>query len=531
MNDSLSAQPARKSTAPRGLAAPWGFSLIVLITLLQQYLFSGYTMDDAFISFRYARNVARGFGWVYNIGAEPVEGFTNFLWTLALVPGFFLNLEPMPVAQSLGALCSIGVLYLSWQMARAGVKHPDSLVPLWAPLLLALTGSFTYQAVTGLETHLFTLLFVGGLYYCLRLDGPSLLRSGILFALASMTRPEGLALGLFTLAVLAIHWLRRELETPALLGFFIPFAVIEGIFLIFRWQVFGGLVPNTYYAKTGGDLFEQIRQGWNYVYDFFRQHGVLLPWPLAVLPLLWHRLRWRECYLLGMSLFYLALVIYEGGDWMPLHRFIAPVLPVLFVLVAEGIEAVRTAWLDVAEKRLLPIGIGRAAGWLWAGLVMLNLVYPSIGVMQESFVRQEDYDRSHVSLGKWLEQNTRPWERIALSDIGQIGYYSDRWVIDLAGLTDPVIATSPGGLHKKDYDPEYVLNQRPEYIVLVSQKMGGRFVIRGFETDKRLYRHPRFEEEYQLRPDLCARFFYKDDYTYWIFERIPLNERISQEQS
>jgi hypothetical protein len=37
--------------------------------------------DDAFISFRYADNLVRGHGLVFNLG-ERVEGFTNLAWTL-----------------------------------------------------------------------------------------------------------------------------------------------------------------------------------------------------------------------------------------------------------------------------------------------------------------------------------------------------------------------------------------------------------------------------------------------------------------
>src|SRR5262245_49032609 len=39
--------------------------------------------DDAFISFRYARNWAEGQGLVWNPG-ERVEGYTNFLWTFGI---------------------------------------------------------------------------------------------------------------------------------------------------------------------------------------------------------------------------------------------------------------------------------------------------------------------------------------------------------------------------------------------------------------------------------------------------------------
>ena len=49
--------------------------------------------DDAFISFRYAENLVRGLGLVYNAG-ERVEGYSNFLWTLGTALGMRLGVDP-----------------------------------------------------------------------------------------------------------------------------------------------------------------------------------------------------------------------------------------------------------------------------------------------------------------------------------------------------------------------------------------------------------------------------------------------------
>src|SRR4051812_8768436 len=60
-----------------GLFAPMAFVLAAARRV------GSFTIDDAYISFRYARNFAHGDGLVYNLG-ERVEGYTNFLWTVIL---------------------------------------------------------------------------------------------------------------------------------------------------------------------------------------------------------------------------------------------------------------------------------------------------------------------------------------------------------------------------------------------------------------------------------------------------------------
>lgn len=498
--------------------------LILALTLVSQWLMAGYTMDDAFISFRYARNVARGEGWVYNPGGPAVEGFSNFLWTLLLVPCFWLRVNPMLVSQTLGAACSLGILFLAWRLTFDGVENPRGGIPLLTPLLLALTGAFTYQAVTGLETQLFTLGLTLGVFFFLRFDPRSLVYSAGGFVVASLTRPEGPALFGLSLLFLLLRWRRGGVERSGVIRFALGYLLPMAAFLAWRIHTFGEWLPNTYYAKVGppGQL---IPEGADYVYGFLKTYAVAIPWLIVLLPLAWRRRRPRELYLFTLTVTYLGIVIYEGGDWMPLHRTISPILPILYVLLVQGLDHMRQGWQWLERDSGLQVN-ARAARWLailWAGAAVLSLLYPSWGVIREARIRPALYEQSHVAMGRWLAQQCGPEDRIALSDIGQIGYYSDRWVIDLAGLTDRTIAHSPGPLHKKAYNPLYVLDQKPRYVVLVCSQLAGRQVIRGFETDKRLYNHPRFQAEYRLLPEASLRFKYKDEYSYWIFERVAVD--------
>ena len=494
------------------------FVLILILAVVQQVLLRGYTMDDAFISFRYARNVAQGLGWVYNPGGPQVEGFSNFLWTLMFIPAYGLKLNPMIVAQVMGSLCSLVVLWLTWKMAQSGVENRLGLAPLWAPFLTAITGSFTYQAVTGLETHLFTLGLVGGVFFFLRRDRQSLLYSALFFVVASLTRPEGPVLFGISLIFLIIALSRRQIDSIPLVYFITAYALPMVLYLLWRKNTFGHWLPNTYYAKVGSP-WEMLPGGLTYVYEFFRNHGAALPWIIALIPLIWHRRRNREVYLITLLFAWLAVVIYEGGDWMPLHRMLSPILPVLFILVAEGLDILYREWVRIRQERNFPKVLSGSLFSLWILAIVAVLGYPSLAVIKESFRRPALYENSHVALGKWLKAKTEPQDKIALSDIGQIGYFSERPVIDLVGLTDPVIARSPGKLHQKQYDPLYVLDQKPKFIVLVCYKDKGEYRIRGFETEMRLYQQPRFQEEYFLKPVISQKFHYKDEYTYLVFER------------
>src|SRR5262249_46303235 len=149
-----------------------------------------FLIDDAFISFRYARNLALGRGLVYNVG-ERVEGYTNFLWTLMMSGAIRLGLDPGVTSQVLGVLAALATLAV---LERWALDHG---APAWsalrAPGMLAVNASFAAWSTGGLETRFFTFLVVAAAWRLHReIHAPhGIPWSALLFALACLTRPEG----------------------------------------------------------------------------------------------------------------------------------------------------------------------------------------------------------------------------------------------------------------------------------------------------------------------------------------------------
>src|SRR5262245_35741540 len=121
--------------------------------------FYEHTVDDAFISYRYARNLAAGHGLVYNPG-ERVEGYTNFLWTVLISGALRLGWDAEFAGRALGVLSSLGLLAtILWYVA----KTVESPAALWvAPVFLAISPGLAVWATGGLETPLFALLVTLG---------------------------------------------------------------------------------------------------------------------------------------------------------------------------------------------------------------------------------------------------------------------------------------------------------------------------------------------------------------------------------
>jgi arabinofuranosyltransferase len=167
----------------------WGLAVWLLAA---PFVSGTWILDDAFISFRYARNLVEGAGLTFNPGGEIVEGYTNFLWTMIIAGGLAVGFEPVLMAHILCTGLSLATLVLVYRFAVAWWGGGAwSLLP---PLLLAIMPSFLLYTArsSGMETALVTFLATGALWLLWRVhDGRSGLLAGMACALVTMTRPDG----------------------------------------------------------------------------------------------------------------------------------------------------------------------------------------------------------------------------------------------------------------------------------------------------------------------------------------------------
>jgi len=442
-------------------------------------------VDDAYISFRYAHNAARGHGLTFNIGERRVEGYTNFLWTVILIPAFWLGLPVHTVSIALGVLCALGCLVLLVRpQVIPGQGHWLGVV---AALLLAADGSFALWAVGGLESPLFAFLVLSGVLAYIRemsvqeSTGPlHIPTSGAWFALASMTRPEGLLVYALTgLHQVGTRLIRdRKLTTRQDWQRLGLFALIWAPWFAFRWRYYGYPLPNTFYAKvTLSDSADQRARGLDYLATFVRIHLGYIPPLVALLPLL--RKRWRlwSSYLVLIVLPYGAYIGYVGGDWS-VGRFFVPLMPLYYTLLAGGL-AVAGQWLaaQLGEWHAMPRwALKSLATLVVVGLIAGVFVQSSLGGEKALFLDRFDArlaGRARTAMGKWLYEHEDPETYIAVDAAGQIPFYSDLKTLDLYGLNDLTIAHrqvenmgqgTPG--HEK-MDMDYVLFvAQPDYIII-----------------------------------------------------------------
>ena len=459
-----------------GLGAP---AALMCISMLRVRSF---TIDDAYISFRYARNLANGLGLVYNEG-ERIEGYTNFLWTVLLAVGYRCGADVVMLAKVMGAASALGTMWFMYLLAEQMRRFTN--LPCIATWLLASTVVFTGYSVFGLETPLFALLVVAGLYR-MRVEEVNVHKpfpwSGILFGLAGLTRPEApLFIGIATLYSANKWFGKMNLMRWAF------FVGIVGTHLLWRHSYYGAWVPNTLAAKTG-HLENQMHAGVNYLGNYARMGGFLLALaPLAVGYGIWVRSRLILCVATITALMS-VYVILVGGDWMPYFRFVAPVEPFAFLLVDVVFRA-------AFDRRGAGPQIFALAGFGMLFQTRLNELGNAQSVVHKE--HEKFWTTAAGGTAKYFMTNTKPGT-IAMGDIGEIGWKTNYPVLDLLGLVDPIIAKLPGGYTQK-LGPGFTdrfYSVKPRYALIISAEndcahpsVSGSIV---------LYNSPRFLQEYNL---------------------------------
>lgn len=501
-------------------------SLVVLALLLTGIYFFHYFPDDTFITLRYARNVIRGEGFTFNPGVR-LEGYTNFLWLIIIVLAGKLGAPLIISARSLSLTFSIATLLLSHIAVRPSFNGKsssgwnESLCSLLPALLLAASAPFLVWSLSGTEIPLYTFLLLAGFIGLARGAKPAAVFT--IFGILGLVRPEGLIFYALAGFVLVIRSGRKGNVLLAGLGVLIAF---YAPYLIWKWRYFGAIVPNTFFAKTG-PFHLMIENGTRYLVRFFFSYGYLL-----VIGLLLNRKKLLHFETVTLPTMFVVVhwisVLLLGGDWMPYARFLLPTMPLIMLVVSNGVtelnneilqrskvsHAMQTGTDEAdrdAETSTAPEKAGAAEKVHKANnpvpVVALLLVFLAMipgAVRYDDFVTERITVRAFASLGRHLHKILPPQTRVGCGSTGAIGYYTDMPIVDILGLTEAhiarhgrIVASQPG--HMKT-DGTYVLGRKPDLLLL------GNIQIHRGRRGRDKMKHKVQESEIIMQPDFLKNY-------------------------
>jgi hypothetical protein len=435
-----------------------------------------YTLDDAYITYRYSRNFAHGLGLVYNPG-DYVKGYSNTLYTLLMsVPELF-GRDPNPFSKCLGFAAFVWIAVTVW---RLYARESDRA--LWTLAFLASSTALAVHCTSGLETGSYTALLFAAVARRLEEQRKPEARpwSALLFGAVVISRPEGILL----FAAMAAHdaclrILRRRLRAPDLLFFALP-PLVYLLELGLSYRYYGDFFPQTYHAKTrpvhgvlealqmlGSDALQQLQPG-SYLAQGLDATGFGLPLlaalPLALLPAAHRR---QNAALLAIVLAQLVFIARAGSDWAPAFRFGVPLLPVLLCLLAELIALAA----GLARRYRRPAGYILALAAL--GLGLPRQLAESAEIQRVRYVNAEN----KLSQGAYFATLAPAGITLSSFDIGGQGYAANGFdVLDAGGLTTREMVGCSG--HAPPRCVRYAELVRPELVRLHNNKKRDAYIAK-----------------------------------------------------
>jgi hypothetical protein len=390
----------------------------------------GFPLDDAWIHLTYARNLAEHREWAFRLG-EQSAGSTSPLWTALLSIGFLIGIGPYVWTYLAGWLVLTLLAVSAEKISRKLVPSNTSRIP-WTGLFLVFAWHLTWSAVSGMETLLHGLIILSVLG-ALMSGSRRYLTLGLLTGLSVWVRPDGLTLLgpiIFVALLSEKTWYRRgEAIWKTLIGF----GSLVLPYIVFNLALSGNAMPNTFYAKRAEyGVFWLSKPFPERLGDYL---APILASPFLVLipgAIFWlvKRIRRRDwgvlaglLWVLGyIAIYFFSLPAYQHG------RYIIPALPVMYLWGMMGL-------LEI----VLSPGVNRRLVFPWQALtVVLCLAFVFVGARQNA----DDVlwvEREMVATAKWVDQNIPSDARLAVHDIGALGFYVENPVVDMAGLITPEV--------------------------------------------------------------------------------------------
>lgn len=441
--------------------------------------------DDAFITFRYSKNLALGNGPRFNLGdGVPVEGYSNFLWMLVAAGFEFLGMATPDWMRVLSVLCGVGLLvavvhFISKRMDLAVIPT------LLCALVLATHPTFTMWSTGGLATVPTSLfLFLG--FVCLLGDPerPLGIRGGLCLLAASLLRADAaIWAGLILLSALAV-WMRQREPQPLRAGWWAAGVLIAGVsvHLLWRYSFYGDFLPQTARIRAGLTPAHLVRGAKYVLANLGSAPATLGALSIGVIAVI-RRPSTFGAVALAMVLATLAYAVSVGGDFMAMGRLMMPMVPFLAVLLAFGwsvygsqrngraalsvlaLFCIVTSLMANFDRFLTTESMRRSVSFRLSN--MQNAHWTEIDMWKQMKGNAEEWTR----LGKALKELTEPGESMVVGVVGAIGYFSDLYLYDQYGLVTrevidiepPLVLGSPG--HDRMVTYPFFLRHRPTYLM------------------------------------------------------------------
>jgi len=440
---------------------------------------AGYPLDDAWIHQTYARNFAETGKWFFINGIES-GGSTSPLWTFLLSLGYRIEiLSPFFWTSLLSILLVSSLSLIGFEVIRKKFGTQNWMI-VTGSIFLGLEWHLIWSVSSGMETLLFCCLILLLFYFLIDFKKPVII--GIITGLLIWVRPDGLTLLGPLLLVVLWKGIKKELSIGLLIKTFLPLVIIYFSYGVFNFSISARPFPNTFYAKQFEYAVElrqalPIRLIRMFLVPVSGTGIFLIP---GALWYIYKGIRKLDFWIIALFLWFAGYGIlyalrlpmdYQHG------RYLMPLIPAYFVIGITGWVGITMSLSQKNTKKMNYIKL------IWIGCAITTILFGIIA--QRVLVKDiQVIDQLMVQPAKWINSHTEESDIIAAHDIGALGYFGNREIIDLAGLIQPEIIPI---IRDENEIRNYLIENQVDYLVIFydwyEQMSGFGEVEETFEID------------------------------------------------
>ncbi|HMQ68079.1 MAG TPA: hypothetical protein PKA90_03695 [Ignavibacteria bacterium] len=437
--------------------------------------FLSFPLDDSWIHLTFARNLAEYFSFSYFKNEAVTAGSTSPLYTIIVAIGFFITDNEMILSYVLGvSFFALASLY--FYKLNLNEYRNEIVVCLLFSLVFIFDYWIVFISLSGMETTLFIFMLILGAY--LYKTG-KLIPLGIVSGLILWTRPDGIA---FIAAVIIdiifnryfikdktnkSSYSSKEIYTASAI-----FLIIAGLYFGMNLYLSGTILPNTYKAKVYTNIgmdqrITYLKNVWSYfTVDIYKllMPGLILSLILFVRKVLKREHSSNSLYIFFV-IFFLFIHVMKIPAFTRFGRYLMPLIPFYILISLSGYKEIFGMLSDHFKK--IPV-FRYVMITVFGAVISFNVYYFQL---YKSIVSSEDkyiYNRQ-VKTAKWLNGNTEKSDVIAAHDIGAIGYYSGRKIVDVAGLITPELGEHLNDENYSDYMTDYMEDKGVTYTAFLRE--------------------------------------------------------------
>lgn len=437
---------------------------IFVMGILLRLPFMSATVDDAFITFRYVRNIISGNGFVFNVG-ERVLGTTTPFYTLYMALWGSLGLDFITI----GKLTNIAADAASAVLLFVLIRRVTNRGVAWTAVLLILCSPYNLQySASGMETGIYTFIIMLIFYLYAQERFYAL---AVLGGLLILVRPDGV----LALTAVALMWLLERRGLKAGLKYALLAAVVALPWLLFATWYFGSPIPHSVAAKSLTYRSSLPLYWLRILWFVFAQRGgaggailifaLLATGGLSVF--LRNALRPLRLHLLWLIIYIGIFTFFQSGRF---GWYYAPIMPLLFLFVVLG----GYEWFRQSQRLPAMTTIMRSKLRYILAAAFIAVLIPALGTAvygawQEAHKEVVSEEVVWRPLSQWIKENSTPEAAVSLESIGAIGWYTERYIWDEGGLISAKVYAlnqeTPGNINVigllQTYHPDFYIAWDP----------------------------------------------------------------------